>query len=228
VESIGIKMKRVVNGISYNTDTALRLGFDREVEMQGPTTLYQTKGGAFFLQFEMETSVWNESSRANVTVKEPIFRPIGPGHAKDWLSEKGVEVFHNPFKDKLSDTSEREPGGTLAVRVPATLKRAVEQAAKNAGISGNAWTMRCIERGVRDDELTQLLGTIAFSLQYLEDNDKRLKRADRIRIGRATMEALEAGWKRRFPDVPVDEMRAHVAEQWDEELEIHASGEPLA
>ena len=221
-------MKRVVNGISYNTDTALRLGFYREVEMQGPTTLYQTNGGAFFLQFEMETSVWNESSRANVTVKEPIFRPIGPGHAKDWLSQTGVEVFHNPFKDKLSDTSEREPGGTLAVRVPATLKRAVEQAAKNAGISGNAWTMRCIERGVRDDELTQLLGTIAFSLQYLEDNDKRLKRADRIRIGRATMKALEAGWKRRFPDVPVDEMRAHVAEQWDEELESHASGEPLA
>jgi len=26
----------------------------------------------------------------------------------------------------------------------------------------------------------------------------------------------------------VDEMRAHVAEQWDEELESHASGEPLA
>jgi hypothetical protein len=220
-------MKRVVNGIAYNTDTALRLGFDAKDEDYGPTALYQTKGGAFFLHFEMENTIWNETTRKNETVKEPAFRPIGPGHAKVWLAVKGVEVFHNPFNDKRSNATERELGGTLAVRVPGTLKRAVEQAAKKSGISGNAWTMRCIERGVRDDEMTRLLGTIAFSLQYLDDNDQRLKRSDRIRIVRATVEALEAGWNRRFPDVPVDEMRAHVDEQWDEELESLASGEPL-
>lgn len=217
-------MKRVVNGVSYNTETALRLGFDPQADA-GPTTLYQTKGGAFFLHFEMTTGVWNEVSQSNEIVNEPVFRPIGPDHAREWLLAKGVEVFLNPFANSAS--GKREPGGTLAVRVPATLKRAVEQAAEDEGISGNAWTMRCLERGVRDGEMTQLLGTVAATFQFLQDHDKRLKKGDRARIYRTTMNAVANTWQRRFPTVPFEEMRGHTTEQWDEELESHVTGEPL-
>ena len=217
-------MKRVVNGVSYNTETALRLGFDPQADA-GPTTLYQTKGGAFFLHFEMTTGVWNEVSQSNEIVNEPVFRPIGPDHAREWLLAKGVEVFLNPFANDAS--GKREPGGTLAVRVPATLKRAVEQAAHDEGISGNAWTMRCLERGVRDGEMTRLLGTIAATFRYLTVHGDEFQDSDRIRIYRATMNEIDAGWRRRFPNVPIDQMLAHIKDQWDEELDSHVTGEPL-
>lgn len=200
-------MKRIVDGITYNTDTALRLGHSVDEET-GPATLFQTKGGAFFLLID----------------DGPVFRAVGPGQAKDWLNDDRVEIYHNPF---ITKSKAVEAGGTLAVRVPATLKRAVEQAAKSEGVSGNVWTMRCLERGVRDAELIQILGTVANTFQYLEQNDKRLKRGDRTRIGRTTMIAVEAVWRRRFPTVPIDEMRSHIIDQWDEELESHVTGEPM-
>jgi hypothetical protein len=39
-----------------------------------------------------------------------------------------------------------EPGSTVYVRVPPSLKRAIDQAAGKAGVSVNAWAMQCLER----------------------------------------------------------------------------------
>jgi len=41
--------------------------------------------------------------------------------------------------------AEAEPGATIYLRVPATLKHRVDTAASDAGMSSNAWVMRCIE-----------------------------------------------------------------------------------
>jgi len=40
-----------------------------------------------------------------------------------------VEVFNNPFDDSPEATAEAEPGATIYIRVPAVLKRRVEEAA---------------------------------------------------------------------------------------------------
>jgi hypothetical protein len=54
-----------------------------------------------------------------------------------------VEVIHNPFDDPPEAVAEEAPAATVYMRVPATLKDALEKAAKSDGVSVNAWMMRC-------------------------------------------------------------------------------------
>jgi predicted HicB family RNase H-like nuclease len=54
-----------------------------------------------------------------------------------------VEVYLNPFEERVS---EEETEGTIYARIPASLKRKIEEAAKAEGLSANSWAMRCFER----------------------------------------------------------------------------------
>ena len=49
-------------------------------------------------------------------------------------------------EDPPEAEAEAEAGATIYIRVPAALKRRVDEAAKAEGVSGNLWAMRCIER----------------------------------------------------------------------------------
>ena len=141
-------MKRIVNGVTYNTDTSTRLAqasWEQDGE-QFVGTLYQTRGGAFFVDEENTSQVWNESERAYEEKKRNSFLPLSPDGAHKWLLEGDVEIFSNPFDDPPEATAEAEPGATIYVRVPASLKRRVDEAASKDGVSGNVWAMRCLER----------------------------------------------------------------------------------
>ncbi len=70
------------------------------------------------------------------------------------MADGDVEIFRNPFEDPPEAEAEAKPGATIYIRVPASLKRSVDEAAKAADVSGNVWAMRCVERclnGVPDD-----------------------------------------------------------------------------
>ena len=59
-------MKRIVDGVTYNTDTATRLAQsiwkdDDRDEVTG--ILYQTRGGAFFVHTYVEKNVWIPTAR---------------------------------------------------------------------------------------------------------------------------------------------------------------------
>jgi hypothetical protein len=141
-------MKRIVNGVTYNTDTATRLATSRWENDDGKVvgTLYQTRAGAFFVDEETTSEVWNESERRTEERIQNAFRPLSPDRAHAWLMDGDVEIFRNPFDDPPEAAAEAEPGATIYIRVPASLKRGVDEAAKEAGVSGNVWAMRCVER----------------------------------------------------------------------------------
>jgi hypothetical protein len=142
-------MKRIVDGLTYNTDTSTVLAKaewdldDQRSPYNGAECegrLYQTRGGAFFL---VTTIHLTDGSRE---LKEKVeFAPMTAERAQAWLLEGDVEVYRNRFEDPPEAAAETETGATIYIRVPAALKRDVDEAAGEAKVSGNVWAMRCVE-----------------------------------------------------------------------------------
>jgi len=146
-------MKRIVSGVTYNTETSSVLasweweeGENQVTTEFGTDVLYQTRGGAFFLHKSKTTSEWDEGERAYQKRTKDEFVPLSPEQAHAWLLEGDVEVISNPFDDPPEAATEAEPGATIYIRVPASLKKRVDEAAGAEGVSGNVWSMRCVER----------------------------------------------------------------------------------
>jgi predicted HicB family RNase H-like nuclease len=156
-------MKRIVNGVTYNTDTSTMLarrewsddGQYTGVPQEGTDTLYQTRGGAFFLH------EWEERQRRNedeewVTRQYNNFTPLSAEKAQKWLLSGDIEVLHNPFDDPPEAAAEEEPAATLYLRIPPSLKRRIDAAAEGEKLSANVWAMRCIERCLAPTPVTRL------------------------------------------------------------------------
>jgi hypothetical protein len=149
-------MKRIVNAVTYNTETSSVLarhewedpGYDG-LAVTGSGTLYQTRGGAFFVHTEKTVIEWDEIEREKRQRVRHEFFPLGPEDANKWLLEGDVEIINNPFDDPPEAAAEAEPGATIYIRVPASLKKRVDEAAEAESASGNAWAMRCVERCLR-------------------------------------------------------------------------------
>jgi predicted HicB family RNase H-like nuclease len=155
-------MKRILKGVTYSTDTSMRVARSRR---DGPNesekfveTLYQTRGGAYFLVKKRTVVKWDERERENAPRNEWSFQPVSVAEAQEWMRkwmlEGEVQVFHNPFGDDPPEAAaEAEPGATIYVRLPATLKRAADAAAREQNLSGNVWAMQCIERCLENRSL---------------------------------------------------------------------------
>lgn len=111
-------------------------------------TLYQTRGGAYFVHEARTKERWIERDREYVEKVDHTFQPLSPEEAQKWMMTGEVEVFHSPFEDPPEATAEPEPGATLYVRMPASLKSRIDEAARQQGLSANVWAMRCLERCV--------------------------------------------------------------------------------
>ena len=70
--------------------------------------------------------------------------------AEKWTVTGEVEVFANPFAEPPEAQAEAEPGATLYLRLPASLKARVEEAAEEAKLSTNAWCMKVLEGTLRE------------------------------------------------------------------------------
>jgi hypothetical protein len=145
-------MKWVVEGVAYNTATSTLLakkewsekGYD-EHGREGPyveSTLYQTQKGAYFVH--KSTDWWNPDSSESEHGRDDCI-PVTAEQASAWLLRGNVKIIHDPFGEVPEAAAEAEPGATIYLRVPATLKHRVDKAASAAGMSSNAWVMRCIE-----------------------------------------------------------------------------------
>jgi predicted HicB family RNase H-like nuclease len=160
-------MKRIIDGMTYNTDTSTRIA-EAKWEDDGVShdgVLYQTRGGAFFVDYETVKQVWNQRNEQHEERIEHTFEPMSQEEAHKWMLEGDVEIFNNPFEDPPEAASEGEAGATLYLRVPASLKRRVDDAAKFESLSGNAWMMRCLERCLEDVAAKQLSLTQASQRQ---------------------------------------------------------------
>jgi hypothetical protein len=81
--------------------------------------------------------------------------------------EGDVEVFRNPFEDPPEATAEAEPGATIYIRVPASLKRSVDEAAKSEKLSGNVWAMRCVEHCLNSNPYPDAKEALAMAYAIL-------------------------------------------------------------
>jgi len=155
-------MKRIVDGLTYNTDTSTLLAkaewefnnqFSPYYGAECGGQLYQTRGGAFFLVTTIHVKDDDGELRDKVE-----FAAMTAERAQAWLLEGDVEVYRNPFEDPPEAAAEAEGGATIYIRVPAALKRDVDEAARKAEVSGNVWAMRCVEHCLEGfpDEMTAI------------------------------------------------------------------------
>jgi hypothetical protein len=142
-------MKRIVDGLTYNTNTSTLLAkaewtndeqFSSYFGAECAGELYQTRGGAFFLVTTVHIKDVNDE-----WVDKTECTPMTAERAQQWLMEGDVEVYRNPFEDPPEALDEADAGATIYIRVPASLKRNVDEAAREAKVSGNAWALRCVE-----------------------------------------------------------------------------------
>ena len=141
-------MKRPVDGVTYDTNTATLLAeSEYQVDWNNreyPTLgqLYQTKGGAFFI-VEYITIGQNDDGE---DIHKIRFLKCSEDGARLWINTGNVEVHLNPFEEVSEETT-----GTVYVRMPAALKRRIEAAAEADGLSTNSWAMRCFEKCLSGD-----------------------------------------------------------------------------
>jgi hypothetical protein len=130
-------MKRIINGQTYNTDTATLVFSEEAPEpSMGWWALYQTRHGSFFkvvVDHDGETTTWT---------------PLSDPEAQSLLERRAnhhVEQYFGPMPE--GGAAERR----LTIRVPGNLADRMETAAKAKGISLNSYAMRCFERCAADD-----------------------------------------------------------------------------
>jgi hypothetical protein len=149
----GWLMKRIIDGVTYNTDTATVVataewtdeawGGNPEEEHKG--TLYQTRGGAFFLHVHTEWEVLNRRTEEVEARSRDTFEPMTAAAAQKWVMAGEVELVNDAFGEPPEAVAEEAPGATVYVRVPTSLKDRMEEAASDDKLSVNAWAMRCWE-----------------------------------------------------------------------------------
>ena len=129
-------MKRIINGQTYNTDTATEVlceNFRGDMNWWG---LYQTRHGAFFKVI------------VDMDVGELTLTPLSDAEAKELLEKRAnhlLERYFGPFPE--GGAAERR----LTIRVPGNLADRMEAAATAKGLSLNSYAMRCFERCARED-----------------------------------------------------------------------------
>jgi hypothetical protein len=131
-------MKRIIDGITYNTETATR------VAMGGPSDpsdlawweMYQTRHGAFF-------KVITDHDGEDMRIK-----PMDDNAAQAFLEKYAndvVETVFGPFPE--AGAAERR----LTIRIPANLATRMEAAAQAKNLSLNSYAMRCFEQCAAGD-----------------------------------------------------------------------------
>jgi predicted HicB family RNase H-like nuclease len=137
-------MKRIIDGVTYNTETATKIARKREkYPLYRPgefeyieEEMYMTRGGAFFMAVK-----YPGDDQVQIYAR-------GRREVEYWLTYGTVDVFADILSDPPEAKAEPSAGATIYVRVPKILKTRLEVAAEANYQSLNAWITRCLERCV--------------------------------------------------------------------------------
>ena len=147
-----IKCKRIIEGKTYNTETATqiagRTNDDDESPWEDGTYLYQNRFGAFFL--------YSFLSGADEHDFEKI-EPYTPEQARIWLEENyswNPRVIEKLF-GRMPEAGSGEIKYTL--RLPESLRDRLAERAKDNKQSLNAWIVRCLESCSTSKELSSVI-----------------------------------------------------------------------
>ena len=153
-------IKQVIDGKTYNTETARCLA---TVELMGyrtdqrgrfttntpkkvgTTSLYENRGGAYFLVRDYDPDVSPEPDLVGqFRIHDRGVIPLKPEEALGWAESRALDP--DEMFGKTGDQT-----GAILLRVPQTLKLAIEESAAVAGVSTNTWLMRCAERAIASE-----------------------------------------------------------------------------
>src|ERR1700722_13091756 len=116
-------MKRIVDGVTYNTRTSTVIARADVVEPEWggnpeerkKMTLYQTRGGAFFLHAHTEWTVLNRRTEEPEDRERDSFEPMTREEAQGWIMEGEIELLNDVFDEPPEATAEETPGATLYI-----------------------------------------------------------------------------------------------------------------
>jgi len=157
-------MKRIVDGATYNTATSMRIALwrhdDEQAGEEKEGTLYQTRGGAFFVHWTTTKSWYDRSEGEQKTKRTDHFEVMTRSEAEDWIADGDNEIFHNPFGDPPEAEATVDGVATVYTRVPPSLKAAIELDAAERQLSLNAWAIGAFEAkaGRTRDKIIEHLG----------------------------------------------------------------------
>lgn len=133
------KCKRIIDGTTYNTETATQIagGTESDNSCENGAYLYQTRLGAFFTYSYQEAA---ESGSEKI-------EPLTPEQARSWLETyknagNNVDIFEALIAE-TPKTGASEIKYTL--RMPESLRDRLAALAKANDQSLNAWMIRCLE-----------------------------------------------------------------------------------
>ncbi len=137
---MAIKCKRIIDGKTYNTETATELaGWDTthdEYPMTYGEHLFQNRFGAFFLYSYQDDGP--DGPEADI-------KPLSAEEARAWLEkDQRVSVIEAVF-GKMPEAGSGESKFTL--RMPDSLHKRLAELAKADNQSLNAWIVRFLESG---------------------------------------------------------------------------------
>ena len=132
-----IKVKRIIDGKTYNTETATVIFRSWHEYSDTGVVVYQTRNGAFFsYEQDYDPSDW-------------CLRPLTDLEAQALLEKWGAtDALENCF-GSFPEAGAAET--RLTIRIPGNLANRVEAIAKSKGLSVNSYAMRCFEKCVTDD-----------------------------------------------------------------------------
>ena len=133
-----IRCKRIIDGKTYNTETATQITGSVREEGPGEVTeyLFQNRFGAFFLY--QDVSGWEEHDGEKLI-------PFTPEKAREWLEKQPNGSGHiEALFGAMPEAGSSEIKFTL--RLPESLRDRLAALAKENDQSLNAWVVRCLER----------------------------------------------------------------------------------
>ncbi len=135
-----IKCKRIIDGKTYNTETATLIAGSDDTAPDAPWDtgehLYQTRFGAFFL---CKYFHWSGDDDYEKIV------PFTPDQAREWLETNysyRVDLIERLFGEMPEAGSEKSK---FTLRMPDSLRERLAERAKANNQSLNAWMIRCLE-----------------------------------------------------------------------------------
>lgn len=132
-------LKRIINGKTYNTETATLLAEEafHPSETYKFDKLYQTRHGAYFRYH----GDWQENNH----IGEPLccIEPLAPSEAQAWMEHRDFTMLLEKHFGEQPEAGEAESRVTL--RIPDALKSRIETMAASRKQSLNTWIMRCVE-----------------------------------------------------------------------------------
>lgn len=219
-------MKRIIEGVTYNTDTSTLIAFGSWRNSAGNSVdsmLYQTRGGAFFREDRERTGRGEFDYDASCV-------PLSEEQAREWVMKGQVDLVDaEVFGEPPEAEAEREPSATIYVRVPIALKDRIEGAAETDTLSVNSWMIRCSERCME-----RTGATINVYVTSWPEKANLPVEVDRNGTGYEVTPSLSAGWERRelvaklllHPQAPISDVAVGLRRVANEMVRNEANFKP--